>query len=187
MQAARQAAPRAAAQPHLAAAPAARQQLVAAQLKPQQQQQQPRRQQRASLVAAAAGGSGRRAAAAARQDAGDEFEEMLERRDELLRIRDEAEDEGLNTDEDEELADLTERARLSRLLAAPLRLRRLLLPMARPACRRAAGLAASTLLNEQPTRRSCGWARRPCTLCCRRLPPPAVCSGPSCRYPAHGV
>lgn len=45
-------------------------------------------------------------AAAAAGDLGDEYEEMVERRDELLRIR---EDADLNTDEDEELSALTER------------------------------------------------------------------------------
>jgi hypothetical protein len=44
-------------------------------------------------------------------DAGDDFEEMLGRREELLRIKDEGIDTlgGLNTDEDEELVTLTDR------------------------------------------------------------------------------
>lgn len=49
--------------------------------------------------AAPAGGPG---------DLGDEFEEMVERRDELLRMQSDAE-LSLNSDEDEELADLTDR------------------------------------------------------------------------------
>jgi hypothetical protein len=49
------------------------------------------------------------AAAASGGDAGDEYEELLERRDELLRLQGDELREGLNTDEDEELADLTER------------------------------------------------------------------------------
>lgn len=45
---------------------------------------------------------------AAGGDAGDDLEEMRERRDELLRIKEDL-DVGLNTDEDEELAGITER------------------------------------------------------------------------------
>ena len=56
-----------------------------------------RRQRRGSVRAAAAAG-----------DVGDEFEEMLERRVQLLRKGDDPE-AGLNTEEDVELADLTER------------------------------------------------------------------------------
>ena len=64
---------------------------------------------RRGLAAAAAGGGGRRQARAASGDLGDEFAELLERREELLRQQDEA-DEGLASEEDEELADITDRA-----------------------------------------------------------------------------
>jgi hypothetical protein len=46
---------------------------------------------------------------AAASDEGDDFEEMLGRREELMRMRDDVED-GLNTEEDEELTEITERA-----------------------------------------------------------------------------
>ena len=58
-------------------------------------------QRRRGLVLAAAAASG--------GDAGDDYEELLERRDELLRLQGDELREALNTDEDEELADLTER------------------------------------------------------------------------------
>lgn len=78
----------------------------------QQRHERPWQQQRRRrpLAAAAAGGGEQRVFAAGR-DVGDEFEEMMDRREALLRQRDEeGEEGGLNTDEDEELADLTERA-----------------------------------------------------------------------------
>lgn len=88
---------------------------AAAAAAPQQQRhERPWQQQRRRrpLAAAAAGGGQQRVFAAGR-DVGDEFEEMMDRREALLRQRDEeGEEGGLNTDEDEELADLTERAAL---------------------------------------------------------------------------
>lgn len=106
-----------AAQPVAAARPlATRQQQrtpAAVQAAEQQRQQRPWQQQqrrRRPLPPAAAGGGDKRILAAG-GDVGDEFEDMMDRREELLRQRDEEGDEGgLNADEDEELADLTARA-----------------------------------------------------------------------------
>ena len=103
-----------AAQPVPAARPVApRQQRAApaAGTAAQQQRRQPWQQRRRPLAAAAGASGGSRRAFAAGGDVGDEFEEMMERRDALLRLRDDEGDEGgLNADEDEELADLTARA-----------------------------------------------------------------------------
>lgn len=53
---------------------------------------------------------------AAASDDGDDFEEMLGRREELMRQRDDVED-GLNTEEDEELAAITDRGSKLRCFA----------------------------------------------------------------------
>ncbi len=89
-----------------AAASSSRTSTAAAAFAARQQQQAAAARRRRQQPAAS--GSGRRGvrASAAPGDLGDEFEEMVERRDELLRIREDAE---LNTDEDEELAALTDR------------------------------------------------------------------------------
>ncbi len=106
-----------AAQPAAAARPAATRQAhrtsAAAPDAQKQRQQRPwqQRQQRRRPLAAAAAGGGEQRVFAARGDVGDEFEDMMDRREALLRQRDEdGEESGLNADEDEELADLTARA-----------------------------------------------------------------------------
>lgn len=82
----------------------------------QRQQSAASRQRRQPPAARCSHRRGVRASAAA-GDLGDEFEEMVERRDELLRIR---EDADLDTDEDEELAALTEREWVGQGLQCPL-------------------------------------------------------------------